>query len=987
MNKKPKKGCVQIQIGNKKYTFRDVDISSTSLNSILTTLVKNKKFTDNIDEILDLANQDINQIIESNEEVATNIGSFAVGNANGINLATLSRINKSSDFNAISSLVRLLKNFSDNSFLFSTSTESSTAYIGNGRDFILLNPNSIGPKLPQIIAFKYASEQSTNKNSPIFRTLYKYVEEILNSDHPFKEHLEGMSDITAAKKLLLLSQSEESDPLIDSLLKELGGVIKNKAESAEKVNISYKSIIENNISTIIGFGDTITSFNGHDYTNKFIIEFLRNVANYTSTTPINEELFTDNIPKEFKLFYMDNQSGKYSQILNDLLFNENLEEVNLFDSKLFTSLNNIINYLYTPSEVLKDSSFIPKIGNIEVEDDYQVAEKTITINEINSLMNKAIKNSKSIELILDDSINTFSSIKKYESGRVKILINPSKPLTSEDISQIKKEITVKTGKNAGTSNKKTSWYVLKQFGISDASAVNKLTDLFKELNTNQILVSQVYSTGHDDFSIQVAKAANQAGVGIVTIFPSYYLTKNRGEFLSYLDKELNISFASSEIEKAFTGEEFYKFSSDENPGLFYKSLNKQVGDVVTIKNTISQDKMKMVINKIINFKFNPTNSNYTNMYNTYVGGFNTGVVFSLLSEQGKRVIGLLSERTDSSYTFILENNKKIQVSRSEIDNIYSNHIPLYMSDVRYIGDDVYYNTSFGIFKNDILYKNNVDVSRSFFEEELKEIFEKTTYTDYTEFLNTEFGNNYNFDAKKFYIFSPYVRGKVSKLEPNIPNYSNINMLEILSNSIRKSGIGVNIFSSEEIKKLFGVGLSENKAFIHNGTIIINSTKCTDDSPIHELMHLLMAQYKITNPDSYYEMLNSVPNLKQFEELKEHYKELSPDDYMEEVLVHAMSDYLMGRILDYGPLNITEKNFNIKSLASILLNVSEDKLNKYRDNSDFMNSLLKTILLEGDSKLLDNLSLGVNLDQTITEGRISNIKSDLITKNNLKIDCK
>ena len=39
-----KKGCVQIQIGSKKYTFRDVDISSTSLDSILGTLVRSKDF-------------------------------------------------------------------------------------------------------------------------------------------------------------------------------------------------------------------------------------------------------------------------------------------------------------------------------------------------------------------------------------------------------------------------------------------------------------------------------------------------------------------------------------------------------------------------------------------------------------------------------------------------------------------------------------------------------------------------------------------------------------------------------------------------------------------------------------------------------------------------------------------------------------------------------------------------------------------------------
>ena len=53
----------------------------------------------------------------------------------------------------------------------------------------------------------------------------------------------------------------------------------------------------------------------------------------------------------------------------------------------------------------------------------------------------------------------------------------------------------------------------------------------------------------------------------------------------------------------------------------------------------------------------------------------------------------------------------------------------------------------------------------------------------------------------------------------------------------------------------------------------------------------------------------------------------------------------------------------------------------------MNTLMKTLLLDGNSSLLKDLTIGVNLDKTITENKISNVKSNLIQSNNLKIDCK
>lgn len=975
-----KKGCVQIQIGSKKYTFRDVDISSTSLDSILGTLVRSKRFQSEIDDIINTVDQDVNKIIAKGEQIATNIGDYAIGNATSLNLATLSRINQSTDFSAVSAITNLL-NYTDNSFLFSDSTKLSKAYIGTKRDFILLNPSIMesGSSLSQTLAFKYASKESTNKNSPIYRTLSNYVEQILDSNHPFREHLEGVSELTAAKKLLLLAQSDDSE-LSKNLLRELGGIIKSKTENS--INITGTTVVGDKIKSIIGYGNNITVFNNHKYTNSNIIGLLQKVRNYKSATDVSDSQLPDNVPIQFKKFYEDNKTGKYEQLLNDLLNNEDIEVNELFDPSVNKTINNIIDYLYKTPEISMDESYIPKVGSIEVEDDYQVEDKVIYLNESNYVMNSTLKSKDTyVELILDESTSKFATVK---SGKpLKILINPKYELTDEQIKEIKAEVSTKTGKNAG-KGKKPKWVVLKQKSIPTKSVVKGLSELIEKLNTDGVLVESVHSTVYDDFAIQAVKAANQSGISSY-IYPNYYtINRNRGEFLSYLDSELNLSFTKSTINKSFTNEEFQKFTNSENPGLFANLKEMQAGDTVTITNTVSQNKMKMVIDHIYDFKFRPKLNPYTSMYNVYTGGFNKGVVFSLLFDDNKRKTGVLVNITDNNYGFILsEGNTYVEIPKSQINSTYSNHSPLYMSDLRYIGDNVYYNTLSGLVKDDLFVGHNVTEYKKFFEPELREIFEKTIYDTYENFLNEEFGNYNNFQNKKFYVFAHYTPEAISRVEVNAPNYSNINMLEVLANSLKRSGIKVNMFTSDEITSLFGPNLASNKAFIHSGMIILNSDLSTEDSPIHELMHLLLAQYKVSNPAAYSEMLKNIPDLTQFEELKERYRELSPNDYAEEVLVHAVTDYFMGRVQDYGALKVSD--LNIKELAFQLFRT--DSTDKFRDDSEFMNTLMKTLLLDGNSSLLKDLTIGVNLDKTITENKISNVKSNLIQNNNLKIDCK
>ena len=81
--------CVQFTIGNKKYQFKDVDISSTSLDNILRSILSNHSNIGEINEILK-TKTDINDILDDNPESITDVGDLAIGNLNLNGLNTLS---------------------------------------------------------------------------------------------------------------------------------------------------------------------------------------------------------------------------------------------------------------------------------------------------------------------------------------------------------------------------------------------------------------------------------------------------------------------------------------------------------------------------------------------------------------------------------------------------------------------------------------------------------------------------------------------------------------------------------------------------------------------------------------------------------------------------------------------------------------------------------------------------------------------------------
>lgn len=968
------KGCIQIQVGNKKYQFKDVDTSSTSLKDILTKLVRDDNYSSIIDQILETQNKDINEIIQNDDitDTYTEIGDFAIGNANPLVMAQLGKINPS--MGPIKEISNLFKSFTDNSFLFAD-TNKNTAYIGSKRDFIVLNPNAKGPSISRALAFSYASSQLSNVNTSIYNTAIDYVTRILNSNSSLRDEFTGMSDLNAAKKLLILSQTS-NDPICKEFLQTIGKIIKSETTGDQKDGITVvgTNYLKDSVGRISKYGNTITVINGNSYTNSNIIGLLSRISKYESKSELDKDL-SENIPEQFNKYYVDHKNSKDVQLLNDLLFSSDINIANLFVSNLRKTVNNIIDYLYKPLELSDDESvdyYIPKVDDVKVDDSFSVSERLVEINDRNTIFNTNYRNKASlVELVLDPTLTKYCEV---ESGTsVKLRINPAYPISATDIDNIRKAVVIKSGKNAGTS-KKNNWMVLKQKAISNSDASASLSQLFKALNVNNKVISQVFSTAVDNFSMEVAQAGNMAGIR-TTIFPGYYpINKSRGQILSYIEDKLKLSFTESTIADNYSIEDWLNLSGESDVAIVSDKLNnKQRGDIITLKNTINQNAVKKTISRVYDFKFKPVSSRIGDMYDD---GFEVGTVFSMLLKDGTRTTGTVVKRTEDDYTLLLDNHETVTVSSNVLDTGTQN-IPLYLSDVRYINGSTYIQSAKGLIKDGRVTISPND-KLAFYQKELDEI------SNYSKQNPEEILDSIN-RGKKVYILSKAGKDNLlNTVEVPIPNYSNVNMVEIISNTLNRSGIRTTLLTSDQIANMYGESLAENKAFISGNSIIVNTDKYSQDSAIHELMHLLMAQYKITNPDGYAEMLNSVPSLSQFEELKDRYKELAPNDYTEEVLVHAMTDHFMGRVQQYGYLNI-QPDFNIKKLASSLLK-ADFNLNK-SDEADFLNSLLRTLLLEGNSQLLDNLSLGVNLDESITLRKLTNIKSDLIENDNLKIECK
>lgn len=177
-----------------------------------------------------------------------------------------------------------------------------------------------------------------------------------------------------------------------------------------------------------------------------------------------------------------------------------------------------------------------------------------------------------------------------------------------------------------------------------------------------------------------------------------------------------------------------------------------------------------------------------------------------------------------------------------------------------------------------------------------------------------------------------------------------------------------------------------KAFTYNNEIYINIDKYTVDSPVHELMHMLIGSMRFTNPNLYQQLINQIEKFIDFNNLDHIYNNRTRNDVKEEVFVTEVSKYLSGEVSMIN--NLDEKSkyeimYNTKRILDTIL-MGQDSVSTV---SNAYNLTLKELTQKVSSSIMTNEFHGfINSENSSLHRKLNNIKSDLMKQNLLEEIC-
>lgn len=187
-------------------------------------------------------------------------------------------------------------------------------------------------------------------------------------------------------------------------------------------------------------------------------------------------------------------------------------------------------------------------------------------------------------------------------------------------------------------------------------------------------------------------------------------------------------------------------------------------------------------------------------------------------------------------------------------------------------------------------------------------------------------------------------------------------------------------------------IPENKVvngFIYEGQIYINTDRASVDTPIHELLHLLVGSLQFTNPVFYKSLIDSVEELPNYGSLLSDFRGRTRNDANEEIFISEISKNLTGQNSEFdqlGQKELYEIQYNVRRvLDSILMG---DLSTKTITNDRLYNMSLKEVTQEVNSSIMTNDSKGFMNDKSSEIHRmLNNKKAELLEKGLLEEICE
>lgn len=996
------KGCIQVKIGNKTYQFNGIDIeSSMPLNKIVDKLSLSDRTQ--VKEIIDLIknSSDINEInkVELTENRFTTIGDFAVGNANAGTLAGMFKFNMDSNADKIYSMSKLLGY--DNNILFTNSIESDAElYVGTKRDFILINSNASSDKVLKALYFSYASRESRNTNSKVFRYLYDKALEL--KDTTYKDRFNNLDIISASRKLLYLLFQEDDDTLKNiraGLTQVINEAINEKEDEFNKeLELQKKQIeqgkrkeitvdrdyvqLNESVNRLVSKTNSNSNIivNGKPYTPQFVSEVISEIYNfkeYTSkTTTSFGEVFPERVNGYIKAYYNSLDPEKDSakiEFLNEILFSNQTKtegtEVKDVASRIFKSTNNtkigninaILKFTFPEYKIVKGE--VEDINNdlkLKISNSLEFGTPRITSNGNNSAFT-FIKNDKktiNVTFVRDASKNFITKTGTKPNNGVKI--NLKAEYTDDDI---------KTLSNLLYGRSQLVFDSRSMDALSDSEKKN-IFDFFEKLNTNGTKITKIHTSIGDDLSLSLVETINTTTFPIkITLYPRFY-----GQNAKLINKKFGSYYSNYDLSQQFDESQIERLERNEPLALELKSTkyiknNKfvkihstsNVEDEISILNTTNNTPYRKKISRVIRFDHAPEydpdlylldnipNSTIVNF--VYSGNVYTGVITGYDRDTNKYYIS-----TNDSF------GGNFNISKDSIKAIVG----------KAENKNGYYYSNIGLIKKDGKIVKDIDSYYDYFKESLRDIYDNSgSSLSYEEFLKEKFPTVNSLLQTKYVILEnvdPPVKIEPANTTPALLHPKGT--IEVICDSMRRRGIPIH----------YGTSTDGIKAFTHNGEIYINRNECTIDSPLHELFHLLIAEYRFKSNDKYLDLLNSLEDTEEFKQtfkkLKNTYNDLTINDFKEEVLVHMLADYFSGRLMEnYDKIN--QSGIDIVDLTKQVLQIENIH------NVDLLQTTISKLILDNNSSLINNLLAGVHKDKYIEESKLARLRSKLLQNSKSK----
>ena len=286
--------------------------------------------------------------------------------------------------------------------------------------------------------------------------------------------------------------------------------------------------------------------------------------------------------------------------------------------------------------------------------------------------------------------------------------------------------------------------------------------------------------------------------------------------------------------------------------------------------------------------------------------------------------------------------------------------------------------------------------------QINDILEKTGY-DSLESATIAINNDYR-DLEV--SITPIVNEAIVDIEhrPNTSNFdikpiqvdSSINDSLVFNDALEKLaslyGIKFNIVTNAELTtpewQQVSPEIAMANAFVYNGQIYINTDKSSVDAPLHELMHILIGSMRFTNPNLYQQLINSVENFPNYQQLIPKYSNRSRNDINEEIFVTETSKYVLGvpsNISQFDAKILNEINYNIKRVLDSIL-MGQDSVKTISNDRLYTQSLKDLTRQVNSSIMTSNFKGFINMEGSELHRKLNNIKSDLFKRNQLEEYC-